>query len=75
VFCSQPPPQTGSGKFYFKNGATYEGEWMKVPSVKDEAAEVKPADAKAAAASAAAAAAASDQLDAVQIMRHGKGAW
>lgn len=42
---------------------------MKVPSVKDEAAEVKPADAKAAAA------AASDQLDAVQIMRHGKGAW
>ena len=43
---------------------------MKVPSVKDEAAEVKPADAKAA----AAAAAASDQLDAVQIMRHGKGA-
>ena len=42
---------------------------MKVPSVKDEAAEVKPADAKA-----AAAAAASEQLDAVQIMRHGKGA-
>jgi len=69
LFCSQPPPQTGSGKFYFKNGVTYEGEWMKVPSVKDEAAEVKPADAKAAAA------AASDQLDAVQIMRHGKGAW
>ena len=44
---------------------------MKVSSVKDEAAEVKPADAKAAA---AAAAAASEQLDAVQIMRHGKGA-
>jgi len=40
---------------------------MKAPPVKDEAAEVKPADAKAAAA-------ASDQLDAAQIMRHGKGA-
>jgi len=72
LFCPQPPPQTGSGKFYFKNGATDEGEWMKAPPVKDEAAEVKPADAKAAAA--AAAAAASDQLDAAQIMRHGKGA-
>ncbi len=46
---------------------------MKVPPVKDEAAEVKPADVKAAAA--AAAAAASDQLDAAQIMRHGKGAY
>ena len=46
---------------------------MKVPLGKDEAAEVKPADAKAAGA-AAAAAASSDQLDAAQMMRHGKGA-
>ena len=66
----QPPPQTGSGKFYFKTGATYEGDWMKVQPPKPEGAEVKPADAKAAAAAAAAAA---DQPDASQIMRHGKG--
>ena len=64
----QPPPQTGSGKFYFKTGATYEGDWMKAQPLKPEGAEVKPADAKA-----AAAAAASDQPDASQIMRHGKG--
>ena len=69
--CLQPPPQTGCGKFYFKNGAVYDGEWMKVPLPKAEGAESKPADAKAAAAAAAAAA---DQPDAAQIMRHGKGA-
>lgn len=58
------PPQTGSGKFYFKTGATYEGEWMKAP--KPEGTEVKPTDAKTAAA---------DQPDAVasQLVRHGKG--
>ena len=63
----QPPPQTGSGKFYFKTGATYEGDWMKLQLPKPDGAEVKPADAKAAAA------AALDQPDAAQIMRHGKG--
>lgn len=61
----QPPPQTGSGKFYFKNGATYEGDWMKVQPPKLEGADVKPADAKAAAAA--------DSPDASEIMRHGKG--
>lgn len=66
----QPPPQTGSGRFYFKGGATYEGDWIKVQPPKSEGAEVKPADAKAAAAAAAAAA---DQPDDSQIMRHGKG--
>ena len=64
----QPPPQTGNGKFYFKSGATYEGDWMKLPVPKPEGAEVKPADAKAAAAAAAA-----EQADASQITRHGKG--
>ena len=67
---TQPPPETGSGKFYFKNGATYDGEWMKVPQPKAEGTETKPADAKAAAAAAAAAA---EQPDASQIMRHGNG--
>lgn len=61
--CLQPP-QTGSGKFYFKTGATYEGEWMKAPLSKPEGTETKPADAKAAAA---------DQPDASQMVRHGKG--
>lgn len=70
LLCLQPPPETGSGKFYFKNGATYEGEWMKVPLPKAEGAEVKPADVKAVAAAAASAA---DQPDTSQIMRHGKG--
>lgn len=63
----QPPPLTGSGKFYFKSGATYEGDWMKVPIPKPEGADVKPADAKAAAAPAA------EQPDASQIIRQGKG--
>lgn len=27
--CAQPPPPTsGHGKFYYKNGATYVGDWM-----------------------------------------------
>ena len=77
--CLQPPPVTGTGKFHFKNGATYEGEWMQAPAAPGEepapaAPPVKPdpkADPKAVAAAAEAAAAAA--LESMQRVRHGKG--
>ena len=61
----QPPPATGSGKFYFKSGAVYDGEWMKVPMPKLEGTDTKPVDPKAPPV---------EQPEATQIMRHGRGA-
>lgn len=77
--CLQPPPVTGTGKFHFKNGATYEGEWMQAPPAPGEepapaAPPAKPdpkADPKAMAAAAEATAAAA--LESMQRVRHGRG--
>ena len=77
--CLQPPPVTGTGKFHFKNGAIYEGEWMQAPPAPGEepapaAPPAKPdpkADPKAVAAAAEASAAAA--LESMQRVRHGRG--
>ncbi|KAK9829757.1 hypothetical protein WJX72_007698 [[Myrmecia] bisecta] len=55
-------PVTGSGTFYFKNGATYEGEWKQSASTSTDGQEAKPDTAEAAEA-------------APERVRHGKGTY